>query len=131
MSIFVARYPDRKNGIALLLLRFSGAMVGFGLLSDDFAGGFHRLLTAAITVAIASALIAGMRTRLAAILLILLIFSRSGADIIEVNLAVMAHFGIGAALGLLGPGASSLDARIFGRRVISVETRRPDRGNRN
>ena len=32
-----------------------------------------------------------------------------------------------AALGLLGPGAYSIDANVFGRRVIRLEPRRPDR----
>jgi hypothetical protein len=36
--------------------------------------------------------------------------------------------GAAAALALLGPGAFSLDARRFGRRVIHVEAGPPHRG---
>ena len=34
-----------------------------------------------------------------------------------------------AALGLLGPGAYSIDANVFGRRVIRLEPRGPDRAS--
>jgi hypothetical protein len=34
-----------------------------------------------------------------------------------------------AALGLLGPGAYSIDASVFGRRVIRLEPRGPDRAS--
>jgi hypothetical protein len=33
------------------------------------------------------------------------------------------------ALGLLGPGAYSIDANVFGRRVIRLEPRGPDRAS--
>ena len=34
-----------------------------------------------------------------------------------------------AALGLLGPGAYSIDANLFGRRVVRLEPRGPDRAS--
>ena len=46
----------------------------------------------------------------------------------EAMLPLLACAGSAAALALLGPGAFSVDAKWYGRRVIKLVARTPDRG---
>jgi hypothetical protein len=75
--------------------------------------------------AIALALALGFGTRAVAILLAaaaLAAVPTLGADL---ALIVIAHAGSCCALALLGPGAYSIDARVFGRLVVRFESRGP------
>lgn len=89
-------------------------------------GGRSRVRIPAAVLALA--LVVGFGTRVAALLLA----SALVADLLtasgEVVLLLLATAGGAAALSLLGPGAYSLDARRFGRRVIQLKSRSPDRG---
>jgi putative oxidoreductase len=50
------------------------------------------------------------------------VFSRSGNPWGQLQLAIL-----GAGLAMLGPGAWSVDARLFGRKRINLPDRLPDR----
>lgn len=76
----------------------------------------------------ALALIAGLGTRAAALLLVVALAAGLLAASGEAALFLLACAGGAAALVLLGPGAHSIDAHRFGRRIIRVEPRSPERG---
>lgn len=82
------------------------------------------------SILISLALIAGTCTRIAALLLpasiAALLFNGSGQS----TLLLVACAGNAAALALLGPGAFSIDAHWYGRRVIRLAPRPPDGGDR-
>lgn len=81
------------------------------------AGTPARAVLAGSSVAAGLALLAGALTPAAVLAVSLLLLARlaEGAGQTTLLLLVMA-----VALGLLGPGAYSVDARLFGRREIEV-----------
>lgn len=118
-------FPGGPRGAALFLLRFSAAaLIGLGL---------QRLQLPAWAVtglsAVVGALLAGLCTRLAAAICAILAL----ATYTRIGGALGTLIGLQAvnamALAVLGAGAYSVDARLFGRRVIDFrgQSSRPDR----
>jgi putative oxidoreductase len=74
-----------------------------------------------IAIAVGSLLLAGLWTPVAgalqAIFQLWIIFERGGALGIHLSLAAL-----GISLVMLGPGAQSLDARLFGRKRIDIRS---------
>ena len=119
------RYPDGPSGVALVLLRLSASAAGFEAFDAvEAARGWPGLV---LSCSLALLLTAGIATRTAALLLGLLLFAgwAMSADADSLGLAAA---GSAVSLAALGPGAYSLDAKRFGRRVIRVEARPPNRG---
>jgi uncharacterized membrane protein YphA (DoxX/SURF4 family) len=124
-------FPDGAPGVGLLLLR---AAVGVGLLIQGVAYfvGWHNLgfLTSAaafLFVASGTALLIGYLTPFASILAGLVSmggafswFSPSSLDLFEPRLTAVLATVVAVALVCLGPGAFSVDARLFGRREIII-----------
>lgn len=121
----MSRYPDGIAGAGLLVLRFACAV-------GAFSAHFRLLLPIrpwglafAATLIVAVALIVGFGTRTAALLLVAATISVAFATGRN-DALVIAHAACCAALALLGPGAYSIDANVFGRRVIRFEPRPRD-----
>jgi len=119
-------FPQGRPGVALLLLRISVAAI---LLMDTAkcSGVSSVLLLCVFVVLMAASLSVGFLTpylsvvACAAAVLNLLIGPNSGNPIYVFPVIDA------AALALLGPGAYSVDARLFGRRVTVIAPRK-DRG---
>lgn len=122
------RYPDGAPGAALLLLRLSSAALAYPALArlSPLPGGWWPV--AAPVAALILSLVAGFGARTAALLLALTLVANLFTTRGELPF-VLAAIGQTIALALLGPGAWSLDAHRFGRRVIRLEPRSPDRGS--
>jgi hypothetical protein len=116
-------FPAGLPGLALLLLRLSVA----ALLFIDQAGNLLLpapgwLLIISIVAALAVSL--GILTPLFAVLSGLAkIFALVGLAQILAPLVVLALL-LAAALAMLGPGAYSVDAKMFGRRVVLLPPQR-------
>jgi len=129
MPKMVLRYPDRSTGVALLLLRSScasGALPAFAWLRPASDGANAAT---AISCLVALSLAVGFGTRIAAALLLAVLLVdllAANGKLFQLLLAVAG--GTGTVM-LLGAGAYSLDARRYGRRVIRLEGRSPDRGS--
>ncbi len=110
-------------GLALLRLAAGGAAVavGLGRLRTGSPGG--AAVPDAVAIAAGLFLIAGLWTPIAASLVgvqgMWSAVSRSGDPMAQILLGA-----IGCALALLGPGAWSVDARLFGWRRIDVGYRK-------
>jgi uncharacterized membrane protein YphA (DoxX/SURF4 family) len=110
-------FPTGLPGIALLLLR---VVVAATFLLDGTAN--WTLISSAwilvLYVSIAADLCAGALTPYFAILIIILdlwaFHSANGKDLFHLAISIL----ISGIVALLGPGAYSVDARVFGRRLI-------------
>jgi hypothetical protein len=113
-------FPQGAPGFALLLLRVSVAT------DVLMRAGTHRgVAMLAITIALSITLCIGFLTPIAALLTIPVYL----VDIAILKVAPTAMLGPilqAIALTLLGPGSSSIDARLYGRRVIVIP-RKSDR----
>lgn len=112
--------------MALLLLRVSVAVV-LVLVAVNYTGAYYRLVFGAALV-ISGLLIIGFLTPYLCVI---------GSGLVVLTLVFTSHvhpYGSAlaivnaAAVGLLGPGAYSLDSKLFGRRVTVV---RPRNGKRH
>lgn len=106
--------------MALLLLRFAAALFLSGasyLISQDSPDVWLLIVSALAALA----LLLGVGTRIVALVCAVVAFG-VGATLSEWHIAVMTIQGFNfAALALLGAGAYSIDAYLFGRRVIKLE----------
>ena len=116
MQKLFSMFPRGAPGLALVLLRlFVSAELGAGAfiaLSEP-----NRILAAAL-LACALAICVGIATPIAAILAALIETIGLNSHFSQVAVHAFAPIVIGIALALLGPGAYSIDARLFGRRLM-------------
>lgn len=127
MTKWLSRYPDGTAGIALVLLRLACAwMAPFVIGRLTFLQSSPNAAMA-VSVAFVLALAFGFGTRFAAFVPAVAALATLFAGGSDGSLAMLARACGCASLGLLGPGAYSIDANVFGRRVIRLEPRAPDR----
>ena len=106
-------FPTGRAGIGLLLLRLAAS--GFLIMQSrsSFEGTWPAISIGSAAVVSAVLLTAGFLTPIAGVLGVVAALLGDGP--VWARLAVIA-----AALVLLGPGAYSVDARLFGRREIVI-----------
>jgi len=122
-----SRYPDGVAGTALLLLRFSCALAVFPAFTALWPNAEPTRLATAATL-LAAILAAGIATRVAALVLGISLSAALLAAHGDRALLFMSAAGSTSALLLRGAGAYSIDAHRYGRRVIRLNPRSPDRG---
>ena len=121
MQRLFSMFPTGAAGIALVLLRLSVAAM---LLMIAFPGGeVISSQWAFVGLAVLAALfLLGVLTPILCTLCccieIAALFGLQGVDALHMVFSIFAT----AALGLLGPGGYSLDARMFGRRRVILAT---------
>jgi len=111
-------FPQGGPGVALLLLRIS--VVAFLIiLALNYNGAFHRVVFGGVLL-ISLSLLIGFLTPflcgLGAVLVLADMIINPQASSVVCVIAIANAI----ALALLGPGAYSLDAKLFGRRVTIV-----------
>jgi putative oxidoreductase len=123
----LSRYPDGATGVALVLLRLACAWIAFLTIARLPFPQFSPNASIVVSAAFALVLALGFGTRIVAFVFAAAAIATAlmtGSD----ALTMIARACGFAALGLLGPGAYSIDANVFGRRrVIRLEPRGPDR----
>jgi len=120
-------FPGGGPGVGLVLLRIS---VGAGFLLDESLRGGDAFAYGGLTlrVALCAGLCTGALTPLFAVSgFLLAIVDLSHLGIANAPLTIVTMIDA-LALALLGPGAYSLDARLFGRRVVVLPPRNPGDG---
>jgi hypothetical protein len=105
-------FPTGRVGAALLLLRLAASVFLVMHSRSSFEGIWTSISIGFVAVTSAVLLAAGFLTPIAGVL---------GAAVALLGVGPMcSEVAIAAALVLLGPGAYSVDARLFGRREIVI-----------
>ena len=113
-------YPDGIHGIAVLVLRLSLAPAWFPVLSGLGSATPLSGMTAPFAAILALQLALGFGTRPVALILSCATLWCIFAQSIPPAPILIALAGSSAAVALCGAGAYSVDARLFGRRVIHL-----------
>jgi hypothetical protein len=119
MQRLFSTFPGAWPGVALLLLRCVAAVALVACTNDGMWLSLEpaRLLMHGLTIMTAMMLIGGLGTPLAGVAQALLeIYSNFAAA----DLNHMLWAAVGLCVAMLGPGAWSIDSRLFGRRRIEV-----------
>ncbi len=124
-----SRYPDGAAGIALVLLRLACAWIALLVIARLPFPRFSPNASIVVSTAFALAVALGFGTRIVAFVVAATAIATAFMTGSDSALTMIARACGCAALGLLGPGAYSIDANAFGRRVIRLEPRGPDRAS--
>jgi putative oxidoreductase len=127
-------FPDGWPGAGLLLLRIAAGAVliiqGIAYFGDRNELGFLVLAVASVMIAVGLLLLTGLLTRLVAIAAAIVGVSGVSPWLPKVSTDPFVNpttatlfAAIAFAVICLGPGAFSLDARLFGRREIIIPAR--------
>ena len=122
MQRLFSTFPDGRPGAGLLLLRLA---VGVSLFIERIpmvwvipqSLGFEvRVALVCVGISLLCGLWTPVMGSIAALIELLIAFSQSGDSATHILLAVLSF-----SLALLGPGAWSVDAHIFGRKRIDIK----------
>ena len=123
MQKLFSAFPGGWPGLGLLLLR---ALVGITLIAQivSYVGSTKlsalSLVVTALVLIIASCLLVGFMTPIAAIVIGVGAIALALSSLFETNQTLLNVIVLTIAIALLGPGAFSIDARMFGRREILI-----------
>jgi putative oxidoreductase len=126
MQRFFSTFPNGSPGIGLMLLRLTLASSLFADATANLRGLVLSQAVPAATEILAGALIiVGLWTPIAAVIVCVLLFGilLTTRRTIELHLLQAA---LALSLALLGPGAWSFDARLFGRRRVEIRQLRDE-----
>lgn len=116
MQKLFSMFPRGAPGLALMLMRlFFGAVL---IVDASNASSAHSTILACVFIACALTILAGFITPVAAILAALAETAVLNAHVAQIALLEVAPIVVAVSLALLGPGAYSIDARLFGRRLM-------------
>jgi uncharacterized membrane protein YphA (DoxX/SURF4 family) len=124
-------FPDGWPGAGLMLLRAAGGAVlitqGSSYFSDTHEPGFLPAVVVSAGIVLGVLLLIGLLTRVVALLAALVgvssvfaWFPGSRVNSFDAHMTAALCAVIALSLICLGPGALSLDARLFGRREIII-----------
>lgn len=127
-----SRFPSGWAAVALLVLRVVVGGITIAESALVFVGTNSPLLqlTAGCAAFGGSALLLGFLTPvvsgLIAVEAVTLLLGQVLLQLLDSRMALFEFIAMAAVLAVLGPGAISIDARLFGLREVAISDRRPD-----
>jgi putative oxidoreductase len=121
-------FADGWPGVGLLLLRLltGAALIHFGIANLSESPPLATAILQSLGIGAGILLMAGLWTPVAgslgAIVKVCIAFSRYSSHSGDPWMAIIQAV-LGAALAMVGPGAWSIDARLFGRKHIDIPER--------
>jgi uncharacterized membrane protein YphA (DoxX/SURF4 family) len=109
-------FPSGPAGVALLLLRLSVASLIVAMICLNSLPPWLSICVAIVAVALLVGLFTRFVAALCAMLVMLFFLEHHGRGI---DVVIVLHTASALAVALLGPGAYSVDAYLFGRRVMN------------
>ena len=127
MQRFFSSFPDGRFGAGLLLLRAIASVVGISLVAVRLIGQSPAtldLMSGTVSIVSSLAVLVGFFTPASATILAVTVawfWFPVHADVLRLGVpAALMTIAIAVAISLLGPGAFSIDARLFGPREIVI-----------
>jgi len=119
-------FPQGGPGVALLILRISVAATFLISLANlnDVSSVPLRFVGLSVICLICISLSIGFLTPILSVIVCVAVITNLLIDFNSSNLLLLATIFDSAALALLGPGAYSVDAKLYGRRVTVVSPRK-------
>ena len=126
MQRLFAMFPQGGPGVALLILRISVAATFLISLANlnDVSSVPLRFAGLSVICLICISLSIGFLTPILSVIVCVAVITNLLIDFNSSNLLLLATIFDSAALALLGPGAYSVDAKLYGRRVTVVSPRK-------
>lgn len=118
MQRLFSSFPNGRPGVGLLLLRIATAAALVIQSRGSFEGTLANVALGSLAIISATLLVSGLVTPIAGTIGGIAAVMTAGAWPVNLLLII-------AAVVLLGPGAYSVDARLFGRREIVITGSRP------
>ena len=116
MRLWFVEYPAARAGVALVLLRASiASLLAMNL---NYSQDLGTVATVGLYL-LATALLLGIMTRLAAATCIVLEIAAAICGVCGSMPLGICHIFDATALLLMGPGALSIDAKLYGLRIVS------------
>ncbi len=127
MQRFFSSFPDGRLGAGLLLLRAIASLPGISLIVSRLTGPSTApldLASGVLSIASGVAVLVGLFTPASATILAVTVawfWFPVHADVLRLGVpAALMTIAVAVAISLLGPGAFSIDARLFGPREIVI-----------
>lgn len=126
-----SRFPSGWAAVALLVLRLVIGAIAFAEATLIFAGTNSPLvqLTAGCAAVGGLALLFGFLTPVVSGLIAVeaatMLLAQPTLRLLDSPMALFEFIAMAAVLAVLGPGALSIDARLFGLREVAISDRRP------
>ena len=114
-------FPNGMPGLALLLLRMATGilLIHDGAIALQLRPDLQTIILGSVAIGAGALLLVGLWTPVAGVLVVLVEVCILFLGTAHVRSAILLG-AVGAALAALGPGSTSIDARLFGRKRLDI-----------
>jgi uncharacterized membrane protein YphA (DoxX/SURF4 family) len=114
-------FPNGSPGLALLLLRVAAGilLIYDGAVALQLRPDLHTIILRSVAIGAGTLLLLGLWTPVASVVVALVEVCTLLLGTTQAQSSILLG-AVGAALAALGPGSTSIDARLFGRKRVDI-----------